>query len=210
MEKKDILARELAGEVISLNDPEYSTIARIITKAQKLIAEINTGYHSPDEPRALFARLTGVSVDASFWMLPPFYTDFGKNIRVGKNVFINHGCEFMDRGGITLEDNVLIGPKVNLVTINHPIDPEHRRSTWCAPIVIKKNAWIGAAVSVMPGVTIGENAIVAANSVVTKDVADNTIVAGTPARFIKTIEEAMASSAQEQQALMNGAVSAEA
>ncbi|MAK90968.1 MAG: acetyltransferase [Oleibacter sp.] len=210
MEKKDILARELAGEVISLNDPEYSTIARIITKAQKLIAEINTGYHSPDETRALFARLTGVSVDASFWMLPPFYTDFGKNIRVGKNVFINHGCEFMDRGGITLEDNVLIGPKVNLVTINHPIDPEHRRSTWCAPIVIKKNAWIGAAVSVMPGVTIGENAIVAANSVVTKDVADNTIVAGTPARFIKTIEEAMASSAQEQQALMNGAVSAEA
>ena len=210
MEKKDILARELAGEVISLNDPEYSTIARIITKAQKLIAEINTGYHSPDETRALFARLTGVSVDASFWMLPPFYTDFGKNIRVGKNVFINHGCEFMDRGGITLEDNVLIGPKVNLVTINHPIDPEHRRSTRCAPIVIKKNAWIGAAVSVMPGVTIGENAIVAANSLVTKDVADNTIVAGTPARFIKTIEEAMASSAQEQQALMNGAVSAEA
>ncbi len=210
MEKKDILARELAGEGISLNDPEYSTIARIIAKAQKLIAEMNTGYHSPDETRELFARLTGKAIDSSFWMLPPFYTDFGKNIRVGKNVFINHSCEFMDRGGITLEDNVLIGPKVNLVTINHPVDPEHRRSTWCAPIVIKKNAWIGAAVSVMPGVTIGENAIVAANSVVTKDVADNTIVAGTPARFIKTIEEAMASSAQEQQALMNGAVSGEA
>src|SRR5690349_3414253 len=101
MQQRDIFERELAGEIISLDDP-------------------------------------------SFWMLPPFYTDFGKNIRVGKNVFINHCCEFMDRGGITLEDSVLIGPKVNLITINHPVEPAKRRSTFCAPIVIKRNAWIGA------------------------------------------------------------------
>ena len=182
----DILERERAGEIISLDDPEYGKIAELITEAQKLIAEINTGYRSPQEVRDLFARLTGAPVDPSFWMLPPFYTDFGKNIRVGKNVFINHGCEFMDRGGITLEDKVLIGPKVNLVTINHPMEPGRRRSTFCAPILIKRNAWIGVGASVMPGVTIGENAIVAANAVVTSDVAANTIVGGIPAKVIKT------------------------
>ena len=116
-----------------------------------------------------------------------FYTDFGKNIRVGRNVFINHACEFMDRGGITIEDDVLVGPKVNLVTINHPLDPAHRRVTYCAPIVIKKGAWVGASVSVMPGVTIGENAVVAANAVVTRDVPDLAVVGGVPARVIKRI-----------------------
>jgi acetyltransferase-like isoleucine patch superfamily enzyme len=122
-------------------------------------------------------------------MLPPFYTDFGKNIRVGKNVFINHGCEFMDRGGVTLEDNALIGPKVNLITINYPVEPTRRRSTFCAPIVIENNAWIGVGASVMPGVTIGEGAIVAANAVVTKDVAANTIVGGIPAKVIRSFPE---------------------
>jgi acetyltransferase-like isoleucine patch superfamily enzyme len=188
MQQRDIFARELAGETISLNDPEYGKIAALITEAQKVIAEINTGYHTPEKVRNLFSQLTGVSVDPSFWMLPPFYTDFGRNIRVGKNVFINHCCEFMDRGGITLQDNVLIGPKVNLITINHPIAPSKRRSTFCAPIVVKHNAWIGASASVMPGVTIGENAIVAANAVVTKDVAANTIVGGIPATIIKAFD----------------------
>jgi len=181
-----IFERERAGEIISLDDPQYGKIADLITEAQKIIAEINTGYRSPQEVRDLFARLTGAPVDPSFWMLPPFYTDFGKNIRVGKNVFINHGCEFMDRGGITLEDHVLIGPKVYLVTINHPVEPTRRRSTFCAPILIKRNAWIGVGASLMPGVTIGENAIVAANAVVTSDVAPNTIVGGIPAKVIKT------------------------
>jgi len=102
-------------------------------------------------------------------------------------VFVNHACEFMDRGGITIEDDVLIGPKVNLVTINHPLDPAHRRATYCAPIVIKKGAWVGASVSVMPGVTIGENAVVAANAVVTRDVPDLAVVGGVPARVIKHI-----------------------
>ena len=133
MAGEDIFERERAGEVISLDDPEYGKIADLITEAQRLIAEINTGYRTPSQVRDLFSQLTGAPVDPSFWMLPPFYTDFGKNIRVGKNVFINHCCEFMDRGGITLEDNVLIGPKVNLITINHPVEPSRRRSTFCAP-----------------------------------------------------------------------------
>lgn len=187
---RDIFQRELAGEVIPLADPEYPKLAALITEAQKTIAEMNTGYRGPDEMRALFERLTGVAVDESFWLMQPFYTDFGRNIRVGKGVFVNHACEFMDRGGITIEDNVLIGPRVNLVTISHPLDPATRRSTYCAPIVIKQGAWIGAAVSVMPGVTIGENAVVAANAVVTKDVPDNTIVGGVPARVIKNLPTA--------------------
>ena len=185
----DIFERERAGEIISLDDPEYGRIAALITEAQELIAEMNTGYRTPEEVRALFSRLTGVPVDPSFWMLPPFYTDFGKNIRVGKDVFINHCCEFMDRGGITLEDKVLVGPKVSLITIHHPVAPSRRRSTFCAPILIKRNAWIGVGASVMPGVTIGENAIVAANAVVTKDVAPHTIVGGIPAKRLKTFDE---------------------
>jgi acetyltransferase-like isoleucine patch superfamily enzyme len=188
MGTRDIFERERAGELISLDDPEYGRIAALITEAQQLIAAINTGYRTPQEVRDLFSRLTGVPVDPSFWMLPPFYTDFGKNIRVGKDVFINHGCEFMDRGGITLEDKVLIGPKVNLVTINHPVEPSQRRSTFCAPIVIKRNAWIGVGASVMPGVTIGQNAIVAANAVVTKNVAANSIVGGIPATLIRNFD----------------------
>jgi len=185
---QNIFQRELAGEIISLGDPEYPQIAALITEAQVLIAEMNSGYRDPAEVRALFSRLTGKAVDESFWLLPPFYTDFGKNIRVGKNVFVNHACEFMDRGGISIGDDVLIGPKVNLVTINHPLDPMTRRSTHCAPIVIKKGAWLGAGASVMPGVTIGENAVVAANAVVTGDVADNAVVGGVPARFIRYID----------------------
>jgi acetyltransferase-like isoleucine patch superfamily enzyme len=192
---RDIFQRERAGEVISLSDPEYPKVAALITEAQRVIAEMNTGYRDPEEIRDLFSRLTGTAVHASFWLLPPFYTDFGKNIRVGRNVFINHACEFMDRGGITLEDDVLIGPKVNLVTISHPLDPSTRRSTYCAPIVVKKGAWLGAAVSVMPGVTIGENAVVAANAVVTRDVPDNTVVAGVPARVVKHIDRDQCESA---------------
>ncbi|BFM04987.1 sugar O-acetyltransferase [Halioxenophilus aromaticivorans] len=189
MRRKDIFERELAGELISPEDPEYIKIAKRITSAQRLIAELNNSYHSPQKVRDFIARLTGTQIDKTFFLLPPFYTDYGKNIRIGKNVFINHCCEFLDRGGITLEDNVLIGPKVNLITISHPTQPSLRHSTYCAPITVKNNAWIGASASIMPGVTIGENAVVAANSVVTKDVAPNTIVAGIPAEFVKMVEE---------------------
>lgn len=189
MSTLDILQRDLGGEVIDLADPEYPRIAELITEAQQVIAEMNNGgYRDPAAMRELFSRLTGVTVDESFWLMQPFYTDFGKNIRVGRNVFVNHACEFMDRGGITIGDDVLIGPKVNLVTINHPLDPARRRSTYCAPIVIDKGAWLGASVSIMPGVTIGEYAVVAANAVVTRDVPAFTIVGGIPARVIRSID----------------------
>lgn len=193
MDGRDIFQRDLGGEVIDLADPEYPRIAERIAEAQRTIAEMNgSGYRDPAAMRALFSRLTGVTVDESFGLMQPFYTDFGRNIRVGRNVFVNHACEFMDRGGITIGDDVLIGPKVNLVTINHPLDPARRRSTYCAPIVIEKGAWLGASVSVMPGVTIGEYAVVAANAVVTSDVPAFTVVGGIPARGIRRIDREVA------------------
>jgi acetyltransferase-like isoleucine patch superfamily enzyme len=175
---RDIFERDLSGEVIPLHDPEYCKIAAVIDGAQKIIAELNSAYHDEVEVRALFSRLTGVQVDETFTLLPPFYTDFGRNIRVGKRVFINHCCEFMDRGGITIYDDVLIAPKVNLITIGHPLQPAERRATRTAPIIIKNGVWIGANVTIMPGVTVGENAVVAAGAVVSKDVPDNTVGGG--------------------------------
>jgi acetyltransferase-like isoleucine patch superfamily enzyme len=175
---KTIFERDLAGEIIPLDDPEYP----------ELLKELNTLVTDDlAKIRAIFSRLVGKKVDESFVILPPFYTDFGENIQIGKNVFVNHACTFMDRGGITLEDNVLIGPKVNLITTNHPLDPTQRRATVSHPIVIGKNVWVGANTTILAGVTVGENSVIAAGAVVTKDVPPNTIVGGVPAKIIKSI-----------------------
>lgn len=184
----DIFERDLAGEAISIYDPEFYKINEVIENTQKLLAELNMSYHTKAEIRTIFSELTGRETDESFELLAPFYTDFGKNIVIGKNVFINQNCTFMDRGGIVLEDNVLIAPRVNLVTINHSIDPERRRDTESKPIHICKNVWIGAGATVTPGVTIGENSIIAAGSVVTKDIPPGVIAAGVPAKVMKKIK----------------------
>ncbi|MEA5002163.1 MAG: sugar O-acetyltransferase [Christensenella sp.] len=186
---KNILERDRAGDVIALTDPEYDTIRKIIDEAQEITAELNHTFHNRGEVRELFSCLTGAEVDETFQLLPPFYTDFGKNIRVGKNVFINHACTFMDRGGITVGDGALIGPKVNLITINHVMSPSRRSSTVCKPVVIGKKAWLGVGATVLPGVTIGDNAVVSAGAVVTKNVPPNVVVAGVPARVIGTVAE---------------------
>lgn len=185
----DIFERDKLGESISINDPEFHKIGTVIQNAQKILARLNLEYHTREEITAIFSELTGQDVDSSFEMLAPFYTDFGKNIRVGKNVFINQNCTFMDRGGITLEDNVLIAPKVNLITINHTEDPRLRRNTESYPIHICKNVWIGTGATITPGVTIGENSIIAAGAVVTKDIPANVIAGGIPAKTIRKIEK---------------------
>lgn len=157
-------------------------------EAMRITCELNGSYHEPEEIRSLFSRLIGKPVDETFGMFPPFYTDCGKNITVGKNVFINSGCRFQDQGGITIDDGAFIGHNVVLATLNHGIKPEDRATTYPAPIVIGKNVWIGANATVVPGVTIGENAIIAAGTVVTKGVEANTIVGGNPAKVIRKIE----------------------
>jgi len=162
-------------------------MVELAQEAMKITTELNNSYHEPDEIRALISKLIGKTVDDSFSMFPPFYTDCGKNITFGKNVFINSGCRFQDQGGITIGDGALIGHNVVLATLNHDPLPEKRSSIYPAPITIGKNVWFGANVTVTPGVTIGDNAIIAAGAVVTKDVPENTVVGGVPAKFIKQI-----------------------
>ena len=185
--RKDIFDRMKAGEAIRLSDPQYFRIQEIVTRTLELSVALNASTNV-ELIRERLSVVIGSDVDASTIVFAPFYTNFGRFISIGKNVFINHACTFLDMGGITIEDDVLIGPKVNLITENHPVDPVDRKALICKPIVIRRDAWIGAAATVLPGVTIGENAIVAAGAVVSKDVPANTIVGGIPARVIKVIE----------------------
>lgn len=143
---------------------------------------------TPEEIRNIFSELTGRQVDKTFGLFPPFYTDCGKNITVGKNVFINSGCKFQDQGGITIGDGTLIGHNVVLATLNHGIAPEERHDLFPAPIHIGKNVWIGANATVLPGVVIGDHAVIAAGAVVTKDVPANAVVGGIPAKVIRLIK----------------------
>ena len=177
-----------AKERKPLNTPEiYEFMNRASDEARRITFELNGAYHSMPEVRDLFARLFGKPVDPSFRVFPPFYTDFGKNITVGKNVFINACCHFQDQGGITLGDNCLVGHNVVFATLNHGFAPEERQSMLPAPIVVGRNVWIGSNSTILQGVTIGDNSIIAAGSVVTKDVLANAIVASVPARFIRSI-----------------------
>lgn len=156
-------------------------------EARRITAELNNAYHSMDEIRKLFSQLSGKPVNPTLRIFPPLYTDFGKNIQVGKNVFINGGCHFQDQGGITLGDDCLIGHNVVFATLNHFIEPSERASLRPAPIVLGKNVWVGSSSTILQGVTIGDNAIIAAGSVVTKDVPANAIVGGVPAHIIRYI-----------------------
>jgi acetyltransferase-like isoleucine patch superfamily enzyme len=153
--------------------------------ALRVLAELNTGYRTPHEVRDLLARLTGRAVDESVTVFPPFYSEFGKNLTLGKDVFVNIGCTFQDTGGITIGDGTLIGHGSTLTTLNHGVDPDRRADMIPAPIVIGRKVWLGAAVTVVPGVTIGDGAIVGGGAVVTRDVPANAIVAGVPARLIR-------------------------
>lgn len=157
---------------------------------QPLIQALNSGHHSPAAIRQIISQITGQQIDPSVEIRLPFYSDFGRHLKIGKDVFINGGAFFTDLGGIELADKVLIGPKATIVSVNHPLTPANRRGVELNPVKINRNAWVGANATVLPGVTIGENAVVAAGAVVTKDVPANTVVAGVPARVIKKIKEA--------------------
>ena len=160
-----------------------------VQRTMRLAAEMNTGYHTEAEVRDYMRQITGSEIDETLRIFTPFHINYGKKTTFGRDCFVNFGCTFLALGGITIEDDVFIGPHCVLATEYHPENPATRHSLLTKPIVVKRNAWLGANVTVLAGVTIGENAIVAAGSVVTKDVPDNMIVAGSPARVIREIKK---------------------
>jgi acetyltransferase-like isoleucine patch superfamily enzyme len=186
MKKKDIFKRMLASENIPMNDPEYPKLFEAVSRTIKLSAELNTSTNT-EQIRERLSEIIGSEVDETTTVFIPFHTNYGKHTKLGKNVFINHGCSFLDLGGITIEDEVMIGPRVNLVTEDHPTNPATRKTLILKPIIIKRNAWIAANATILPGVTVGENSVVAAGALVRKDVPKNTVVAGVPARIVKEL-----------------------
>lgn len=183
----DIFERMLAGGVIRNDDPQMPRVWAIVSRTIKLSATLNI-LTDIDQIRECLSEISGRQINRSTTIFVPFYTNFGQHIKIGKNVFINHACSFLDLGGITVEDDVQIGPKVSLITENHPLDPSTRKSLEVKSVAIKRNAWIGAGAIILPGVTVGENAVVAAGAVVNKDVAANTVVGGIPAKTIRVID----------------------
>ncbi|RFM29582.1 DapH/DapD/GlmU-related protein [Deminuibacter soli] len=184
---KDIFERLLNGETILSNDPEAFKMRDASYATKKLLVKMNNA-DDPAEIRELLSQVTGSEIDESVAVFTPLYINYGKHTKIGKNVFINFDCVFLDLGGITIEDNVLIAPKVSLLSEGHPVSPGDRHSLVPGHVHIKKNAWIGAGATILPGVTIGENAVVAAGAVVSKDVPADTIVGGIPAKIIKEIK----------------------
>ena len=189
MNLTEFLQEMSSGHEIIIGSEVHKYMTRLSFEARKITAVLNQGYHEPEEIRKIVSELIGQELDENFGLFPPFYTDCGKNIHVGKNVFINASCHFQDQGGITIGDYSKIGHCVVMATINHKIDPATRGNMFLKPIVIGKNVWIGAHATITQGVRIGDNAIVAAGAVVTKDVPPNTIVGGVPAKIIKNIQQ---------------------
>lgn len=177
------------GQIQELTADNINNMEPIIAKNQQLVQKLNNGAWSSAEVRQQVTTITNQVVDDSVEIRLPFYTDFGRNIHFGKDIFINSGVMFTDPGGIYLGDGVLIGPNVTLATVNHPLEPAKRHENELQPIKVMKNAWVGANATVVPGVTIGENAVVAAGAVVTRNVPKNTVVAGVPARVIKVLKK---------------------
>ena len=185
MKLQEFLDHVNSGTPIEGGSAKHRFMHDAAQDALKITAQLNNGYRRPDEVRGLLAELTGKAIDDSVVVFPPFYSEFGKNLTLGRDVFVNLGCRFQDTGGISIGDGTLIGHGSTLTTLNHRVDPDRRADMVPAPIRIGHKVWLGAAVTVVPGVTIGDGAIVGAGAVVTKDVPANAIVAGVPAKLVR-------------------------
>lgn len=176
-----------SGDIIPGGSPIHAKMHELSQEAIRITMEINNSYHNHDEIVALMSELTGTKIHESFRLFPPFYTDCGKNLKIGKRVFINAGCKFQDQGGITIGDDVLVGHNCVIATLNHSMEPGHRADMVPAQVKIGDKVWIGANVTILQGVNIGEGAVIAAGAVVNKDVPARTVVGGIPAKIIKNI-----------------------
>jgi acetyltransferase-like isoleucine patch superfamily enzyme len=175
-----------SGEAIPAGDPVFNEIHRASARTKTLSVALNNATGN-DTAREMLSEITGQLIDESTTVFTPFHINLGIFTRIGKGVFINFDCTFLDIGGITIEDGVLIGPNVKITSEGHPLEPAKRKDLLVKPVLIKRNAWIGAGAIILPGVTVGENAVVAAGAVVSRDVPDNTVVAGIPAKVIKEL-----------------------
>lgn len=187
MQTIDIFERLRNGETVPAGDPEAYKLREASFATKKLLLQMNSA-DDPAEVRNFLSQITATEIDENTAVFTPLYINYGKNTKIGKNVFINFDCVFLDLGGITIEDNVQIAPKVSLLSEGHPIAAKDRQSLVPGHIHIKRNAWIGANATILAGVTIGENAVVAAGAVVSKDVPDNCVFGGIPAKMLKQIE----------------------
>jgi acetyltransferase-like isoleucine patch superfamily enzyme len=183
------MAQDDRTRMIPRGTPESAAMSANVKRAMTITATLNRlTFDDAEEVRALFSDLIGKKVDDSFLLIPPFYATGGLDTSVGRNVFVNQNCTFYDLGGLYIADDVMIGPNVSLITSGHPMEPSQRRGFVIAkPIAIERNVWIAAGATIIGGVTVGENSVVAAGSVVTRDVPPNTLVGGNPARVIRSI-----------------------
>ncbi|CAM2170839.1 DapH/DapD/GlmU-related protein [Burkholderia orbicola] len=177
--------------IIPRRTPESAAMVAEVKRAMAITARLNRlTFDDAADVRALFGELIGSQVDDGFMLIPPFHATGGAGMKLGRNLFVNQNCTFYDLGGLEIGDDVMIGPNVSLITSGHPVEPSRRRDGVIAkPIVIERNVWIGAGATIIGGVTIGENAVVAAAAVVTRDVPPNTLVGGNPAKIIRSIAE---------------------
>lgn len=185
----DLLSALDSGETIPANSPLHALMHETSQEALRITGELNGSYHESARVRELLAELTGSEIDESVTLFPPFTSDFGKNIRLGRRVFLNAGCRFQDQGGLEIGDDCLIGHNTVIATLNHDLAPSRRGDLHPSAVVIGRNVWIGANVTILPGVTIGDDAVIAAASVVTKDVPERALMVGTPARMLRSVED---------------------
>ena len=187
MTDKDLITALNSAKRIKCGSDAHLKMHELSQRALRITSEINGSYHTPEELRSLMEKLTGQELDDKFGLFPPFHTDCGINIHIGKGVFINSDCKFQDQGGIFIGDGCLIGHNTVIATLDHGMLPEERGDLLPKPVHIGKNVWIGSGSIVLGGVTSGDNAVIGAGSVVTKDIPENMIAVGSPARVIRSI-----------------------
>ena len=187
MNEKEFNALTAKGEYIEGGSEAHVFMGEAAEEARRITSEMNGAFRTAKELRELFSRLTGRDPGDKFGLFPPFYTDYGKNIKVGEGVFINSGCCFQDQGGIEIGDGSLIGHQVVIATLNHDPDPARRAGMTPLPVKIGRRVWIGSHATVLPGVTIGDGAIIGGGAGVTRDVPAYAVAVGVPARVIKSV-----------------------